>query len=387
MTTPRELINGALRLINVVQANESPTAEDTAVSAESLNAMIDSWSNEKLAIFTSNPYFYTLTPGKKDYTLGPGGDWDIERPMEVSMAYVRIGEMATGPVASFSHGPSGIAPATVQFADTTTGNPTSWLWNFGDGTPTSSVQYPSHTYTQAGSYTTTLTASNIYGSSTYVDPTPIIVGSPAVNPSYAWTGTNGSGAGNVQIIGPTNERITWTSFGGTATAAYFRTATPISGKTYCEFKVTGPPPGSFYTSFGVQVNPPNQFYIGNATGSAMMFSTQTSGLAGCGLSSAGLYNLNASVAGGAHFSTHIIGIAFDPATRRIWFSRNGLWVSGDPATNTAPSAVLNGTGSPFYFVTACYTCNVSSGNVALFIMPNQGTMTYSPPAGFARYQP
>jgi PKD repeat protein len=44
----------------------------------------------------------------------------------------------------------------VQFTDTSTGSPTSWLWDFGDGT-TSTVHDPSHGYAVAGCYTVTLT--------------------------------------------------------------------------------------------------------------------------------------------------------------------------------------------------------------------------------------
>jgi fibronectin type 3 domain-containing protein/PKD repeat protein len=70
------------------------------------------------------------------------------------------------PVAGFVGTPrSGYAPLTVQFTDTSTGNPTSWSWSFGDG-GTSTQRNPSHTYTAAGSYTVSLTATNAEGSDT-----------------------------------------------------------------------------------------------------------------------------------------------------------------------------------------------------------------------------
>lgn len=46
----------------------------------------------------------------------------------------------------------------------TTGNPTSWDWNFGDETKNSTLKNPAHTYSKAGSYTVTLTANNGAGS-------------------------------------------------------------------------------------------------------------------------------------------------------------------------------------------------------------------------------
>lgn len=61
-------------------------------------------------------------------------------------------------VASFtSNVNSGVAPLTVVFTDTTTGNPTSWSWDFGDGS-TSTEQNPSHEFATGGVYTVTLTA-------------------------------------------------------------------------------------------------------------------------------------------------------------------------------------------------------------------------------------
>ncbi len=48
---------------------------------------------------------------------------------------------------------------TVVFRDTSTGNPTRWRWDFGDGTR-SSQQNPTKSYSREGTYIVTLTASN-----------------------------------------------------------------------------------------------------------------------------------------------------------------------------------------------------------------------------------
>ncbi len=85
-TTVRKLITSALRLISVVQANESPTAGDTDVTLEALEGMIDSWSNDSLMIYTYNPYTFNTVAGQQDYTLGDGGDWDVARPMNIQQA-------------------------------------------------------------------------------------------------------------------------------------------------------------------------------------------------------------------------------------------------------------------------------------------------------------
>jgi YVTN family beta-propeller protein len=72
----------------------------------------------------------------------------------------------TKPIAAFSASPtSGKAPLKVQFTDTSSNNPTSWKWTFGDGTY-STTKSPAHKYTAAGKYTVSLTVKNAAGSNT-----------------------------------------------------------------------------------------------------------------------------------------------------------------------------------------------------------------------------
>ncbi|MCX6693839.1 MAG: PKD domain-containing protein [Methanomicrobiales archaeon] len=57
---------------------------------------------------------------------------------------------------------SGAQPFKVQFTDRSTGGPTSWQWDFGDGS-ISTQRNPSHTYAVPGTYTVTLKVSNPFG--------------------------------------------------------------------------------------------------------------------------------------------------------------------------------------------------------------------------------
>lgn len=62
------------------------------------------------------------------------------------------------PSAAFSAQPlTGTVPLEVFFTDTTIGNVSGWLWDFGDGY-TSGEQHPSHVYESPGTYQVTLTA-------------------------------------------------------------------------------------------------------------------------------------------------------------------------------------------------------------------------------------
>jgi PKD repeat protein len=68
------------------------------------------------------------------------------------------------PVASFTYSPPSPSTAdTIQFTDTSTdpdGTIVGWSWAFGDGSPTSTSQNPTHQYTTAGAYTATLTVTD-----------------------------------------------------------------------------------------------------------------------------------------------------------------------------------------------------------------------------------
>ena len=69
------------------------------------------------------------------------------------------------PAASFTVStPNPAASSVVVFTDTTSGGPTSWTWDFGDG-GTSAQQNPTHAYANPGSFTVRLTASNASGPS------------------------------------------------------------------------------------------------------------------------------------------------------------------------------------------------------------------------------
>jgi PKD repeat protein len=77
--------------------------------------------------------------------------------------------------AAFSAMPTaGLAPLTVTFTDASTGNPTSWTWDFGDG-GTSTERNPHHTYTAVGNHTVTLTVTGPNGSDTTTIPGYITV--------------------------------------------------------------------------------------------------------------------------------------------------------------------------------------------------------------------
>ena len=89
------------------------------------------------------------------------------------------------PAAAFVADAATTCSGQVQFSDRSTGGPTGWSWDFGDGT-SSSLQNPSHLYAAAGTYQVKLTASNAAGSS--VSAATAITYNPAVPVAAACPG-------------------------------------------------------------------------------------------------------------------------------------------------------------------------------------------------------
>jgi PKD repeat protein len=66
--------------------------------------------------------------------------------------------------AGFSGSPTtGTAPLTVTFTDSSIGSPTSWYWDFGDGSQSRQEKPPQHTYSVPGTYTVSLTVTGAGG--------------------------------------------------------------------------------------------------------------------------------------------------------------------------------------------------------------------------------
>ncbi|MDD1720319.1 MAG: DUF2341 domain-containing protein [Methanoregulaceae archaeon] len=90
--------------------------------------------------------------------------------------------VAKVPAAQFVATPTtGNAPLTVQFNDRSTNAPTSWTWNFGDGSVKGSGQNPVHRYTRGGKYTVTMTTGNVWGSDTEQKVNYIEISIPMIN--------------------------------------------------------------------------------------------------------------------------------------------------------------------------------------------------------------
>jgi len=95
---------------------------------------------------------------------------------------------ATGLSADFVASPlSGFAPLNVQFTDLSTGDPTSWQWDFdNDGVIDSNVQNPSYTYDEPGLYSVFLKIGKVFNSDEITKVNYVQV-NEIVTPPYIYT--------------------------------------------------------------------------------------------------------------------------------------------------------------------------------------------------------
>ena len=124
-------------------------------------------------------WFWDFGDGSNSTLKNPAHTYLQNSPFDVTLtvgnptcrnANKKINNVVVGrPVADFiASSTSDIAPAAISFTDMSSGTPTSWLWDFGDLSPSSTEQNPVHTYTTAGSYTVSLTATNAHGPDTRI---------------------------------------------------------------------------------------------------------------------------------------------------------------------------------------------------------------------------
>ncbi|MFZ4059381.1 MAG: PKD domain-containing protein, partial [Ferruginibacter sp.] len=159
--------------------------------------------------YLQNPSVTYLLPGLYDISLKITDALGVEATL-TRLAFINV---AAQPSVSFSASPVvGCHPLAVQFTDQSnpgTGFINLWQWDFGDG-QTSTIQNPTHTFLNAGSYNITLRVRNNFGCISTLSRPNFIVADQGVTAGLN-TGVYNS------CITPTNVSFTNTSvFTGSA---------------------------------------------------------------------------------------------------------------------------------------------------------------------------
>lgn len=93
MTTARQIIKRALQRNGVLTKNEAPSGDEASDGLSMLNDMMASWSNDSLMIYARLSESFPLVSGQDVYTIGSGGDFDTDRPLQILTAFTRIGDI------------------------------------------------------------------------------------------------------------------------------------------------------------------------------------------------------------------------------------------------------------------------------------------------------
>jgi uncharacterized protein (TIGR02145 family) len=167
-----------------------------------------------LSSATSFPYNYSwsltsISTGNHAIKVTAKDNDGAVQTTEISVTLKAAG---SAPVAAFTANTTNItAGSSVSFTDQSENEPTSWNWNFGDGT-THTVQNPTHNYAEAGTYTVSLKVTNNYGNNTSTKNNYITVTTIGTAPIAAFTAntTNITAGGSVSFTDQsTNAPTSW----------------------------------------------------------------------------------------------------------------------------------------------------------------------------------
>lgn len=86
-TTALQIITVAMRLKGIIASGETPSADEANDGLAALNDVLETWSTESYAVTGSLPETFVTVAGQATYTIGPGGDWDTERPIGIMGGY------------------------------------------------------------------------------------------------------------------------------------------------------------------------------------------------------------------------------------------------------------------------------------------------------------
>jgi hypothetical protein len=93
-----DVINAALRSIGAIAPGESATPAEAQDALLTLNQMLDGWMTQRLLCYAIVRYVYAPAALKQVYTVGPGGDVNIQRPPRITSVGVINQPSSTQPI-------------------------------------------------------------------------------------------------------------------------------------------------------------------------------------------------------------------------------------------------------------------------------------------------
>ena len=87
MSTARDLIASSFRLANILGEGQSPSADQASQALDTLNDILSGWNTDSLILYATVNDQVTFTPGQATYTIGTGGNFNVDRPVQINSMY------------------------------------------------------------------------------------------------------------------------------------------------------------------------------------------------------------------------------------------------------------------------------------------------------------
>jgi hypothetical protein len=81
-----DLITDAFDTIGIGGDGETLSAESMQRGLRTLNRMLDSFNSERLSMYEVRRETFAVVAGQQNYSVGPGGDFDTQRPQKLEFA-------------------------------------------------------------------------------------------------------------------------------------------------------------------------------------------------------------------------------------------------------------------------------------------------------------
>lgn len=85
-----DLIKSSMRLVGIISGNQTPKANESNDALVVLNDLLEEWSTEDLTVWGSVNFSTVFVPNKASYTIGPTGDFNDIRPIDIQSFYVTL---------------------------------------------------------------------------------------------------------------------------------------------------------------------------------------------------------------------------------------------------------------------------------------------------------
>jgi PKD repeat protein len=177
--------NSSSKVVTVTAGTPPAAKFEATVNGNQVNFVDQSTGNPTAWAWTFGDGS-TATSQNPIHTYGGAGSYTVTLKVtnaagSNSTSQVVVIAAGTPPKADFSVTVNGFS---ANFLDRSTGSPTGWSWDFGDGSSPDTRQNPVHTYATGGTYTVVLTAANAAGSNSKSN-TVTITPAPVANFTFS----------------------------------------------------------------------------------------------------------------------------------------------------------------------------------------------------------